>query len=145
LNLPAAEKSCFVRMISNSPPGDAARGVLVEISEHSGSVFKAGGAVNTLLIIKILGLIVGAIAAVRGKRGDPNSPREKRLTVAFVMLGFGAAVVAELVSASQSQTAAALDKREADTLVKRNSACSERRSRVPRRRQRRSRASQRRQ
>lgn len=59
-----------------------------------------------LLSIKILGLIVGALASVVAIRKDSNAIGAKRLATLLAVLGFGVAVVAELVDASQKQQAA---------------------------------------
>jgi len=60
----------------------------------------------TLLIVKIVGLIVGVIATIGRARKDSKVDGEKRWAMRLAVLGFGVAVIAELVDTSVKQRAA---------------------------------------
>jgi hypothetical protein len=59
--------------------------------------------VTLLLIIKIVGLIVGAVATIDRARDVSKTARDKQRLILFATLGFGVALVAELVDASQNR------------------------------------------
>ena len=58
---------------------------------------------TALLIIKIVGLIVGAVASAVAARQDAKASGKKRNAVILIVVGFSVAVAAELVDASQKQ------------------------------------------
>lgn len=61
---------------------------------------------NALVVLKIVGLIVGAVASVLAARQDPKAVGKRRGAIIVIGLGFGVAVVTELVDTSQKQNAA---------------------------------------